>query len=57
MLTATDGDDAEIGRVLITYAPFMADRQTVYSGRLFSKEGGFTLTLNDTWIQDYTGEW
>lgn len=29
----------------------------LYSGRLFSKEGGFTLTLNDTWIQDYTGEW
>ena len=57
LLTATDGDDEEIGRALITYAPFMADRQTVYSGRLFSKEGGFTLNLNDTWIQDYAGEW
>ena len=57
LLTATDGDDSEIGRALITYAPFMADRQTVYSGRLFSKEGRFALTLNDTWIQDYTGEW
>lgn len=57
LLTATDGDDEEIGRAVITYAPFIADRQTVYSGRLFSKEGVFTLTLNDTWIQDYTGEW
>ena len=57
LLTATDGDDGEIGRATIAAAPFLADRQTAYSGRLFSKDGGFTLTLNDTWIQDYTGEW
>lgn len=57
LLTATDGDDSEIGRATITAAPFISDRQTVYSGRLFSQEGGFTLTLNDTWIADYTGEW
>lgn len=57
LLTATDGDDAETGRATIAAAPFLADRQTVYSGRLFSQEGGFTLTLNDTWIADYTGEW
>ena len=57
VLTATDGDDAEIGRATIASAPFLADRQTAYSGRLFSQDGGFTLTLNDTWIADYTGEW
>lgn len=56
-VTATDASDAVLGTATIASAPFKANRQTQYTGRLFSKDGGFTLTLNDEWQAGYSGEW
>lgn len=56
-VTATDASGNELGRATIADAPFMANRQTAYSGRLFSQDGAFSLTLNDTWQTDYEAEW
>ena len=57
VVTAKDGEGAVIGTATIAAAPFKANRQTQYTGRLFSLDGGFTLTLNDEWATAYSGEW
>lgn len=54
---AKDGDGGTISTVDIADAPFTANRQTAYSGMLFSNNGAFTLTLDDEWQDDYTGTW
>ena len=56
-VTATDASNGVLGTATIASAPFKSNRQTQYTGRLFSKEGGFTLTLNDEWQAGYSGEW
>ena len=55
-VTANDGDGA-ISSVTIADAPFMANRQTGYSGRLFGNRGAFSLTLYDAWGDEYVGTW
>lgn len=57
VLSAKDADGNTIGSVTITQAPFMRNRVTEYSGRLFSSSSGMTVSLNDTWLQSYTDEW
>ena len=57
VVTAKDGEGVVMGTVTIAAAPFKANRQTQYTGRLFSKDGGFTLTLNNEWATAYSGEW
>lgn len=57
VLTAKDGNGTTIGTASISNAPMKANRQTQYSGRLFTSDGLFTLTLNDEWLDAYTGEW
>lgn len=56
-VTANDGSGVEIASVTISGAPFISNRQTGYSGRLFSNGGSFSLSLNDAWGNEYSGTW
>lgn len=56
-VTAKDGGGGTISTVAISDAPFMANRQTVYYGRMLGNSGAFSLTLDDTWGEDYIGTW
>ena len=56
-VTAKDDDGGIISTVAIADAPFMANRQTVYSGQIFSNNGAFSLSLDDEWHTDYIGTW
>jgi len=56
-ITARDGDDDIIGEASITAAPFVANRVTNFSGNLYASGGSFSLTLNTTWNDEYTGSW
>lgn len=57
VLAAKDADGEVINSVTIQQAPFLRNRVTEYSGRLFSSSSGLSVSLNDTWLPSYTAEW
>ena len=56
-LNSKDGDNHIIGQANITSVPFVRNRQTEYSGPLFTSGGSTTISLNDTWATSATGTW
>ena len=56
-VVARDADDDIIGQADIIDAPFLVNRVTLYSGNLFVNTGGFSLSLNSIWADNYTGTW
>lgn len=56
-LNSKDGDNHIIGQANMTSVPFVRNRQTEYSGSLFSSAGSTTISLNDTWATSVTGTW
>ena len=56
-VTAKDGDGNVIGSATITDAPFQRNRVSVFSGNLFNGSGSMDVTLDGTWIDDYTTTW
>lgn len=56
-ITARNADGGTMGQATITGAPFKTNRTTIYSGNLFSSNGGFTLALSDQWEDAYNGAW
>lgn len=56
-VVARDGSNNVIGQAEITNAPFTMNRVTIYSGNLFINDGGFSLSLNANWADDYAGTW
>jgi hypothetical protein len=56
-VTAKDGNGASIGSVTMTAMPFMRNRATEMSGRMFAEKSSVSLTLDDTWVNAYIGEW
>ena len=56
-LNSKDGDNHIIGQANITSVPFVRNRQTEYSGPLFTSGGSMSLSLNDTWATSVTGTW
>jgi len=55
-LAATDGTNT-ISSVTLPNVPLQRNHSTDYSGNLFTSGGGFTLSLNDTWGDPFTGVW
>lgn len=56
-IRAKDGDGAVIGSVSLTDVPFLQNRVTDASGNLFASQSGFSISLNDEWLDSYTLEW
>lgn len=56
-VTATATDQSTLGTVTITNAPMQRNRQTQYSGNLFSNSGTFQLGINTDWSEPYIGTW
>ena len=56
-IMAKDGDGAVIGSVSLADVPFVRNRVTDASGNLFASQSGFSISLNDKWIDSYTLEW
>lgn len=56
-ITARDQDDDIMSQATITAAPFKVNRTTNYQGRLFTRNGNFSLSLNDSWNTEFSGEW
>jgi len=56
-IRAKDGDGAVIGSVSLTDVPFVRNRLTDASGNLFASQSGFSISLNDEWLDSYTLEW
>lgn len=56
-VTSADASGNPISSVIISGAPFKANRATEYSGRLFGEDAGMSITLNDTWDDTYTATW
>lgn len=56
-VTAKDGSGASIGSVTMTAVPFVRNRATEMSGRMFAEKSSVSLTLDDTWVSAYIGEW
>jgi hypothetical protein len=56
-IMAKDGDGAVIGSVSLADVPFVRNRVTDASGNLFASQSGFSISLNDEWIDSYTLEW
>lgn len=50
-------DETIIGQATITDAPFMANRSSDYTGRLFTDGGGWTVSLNADWTAAHEGSW
>jgi hypothetical protein len=46
-----------ISSVTIPNVPLQRNHPTEYSGNLFTSSDGFTLSLNDTWDDPFTGSW
>ena len=56
-IRAKDGDGAVIGSVSLADVPFARNRVTDTSGNLFASQSGFSISLNDEWLDSYTLEW
>lgn len=56
-LNSKGGDNHIIGQANMTSVPFVRNRQTEYSGPLFTSGGSTTISLNDTWATSVTGTW
>ena len=56
-IRAKDGDGEVIGSVSLADVPFVRNRLTDASGNLFASQSGFSISLNDEWIDSYTLEW
>lgn len=56
-ITATATDGSQLGTAAITGAPMQRNRQTQYSGNLFSHSDGFQLSIEDGWLDPYLGTW
>lgn len=56
-LNSKDGDNHIIGQANMTSVPFVRNRQTEYSGPLFTSGGSTTISINDTWATSVTGTW
>jgi hypothetical protein len=56
-IRAKDGDGAVIGSVSLDDVPFVRNRLTDASGNLFASQSGFSISLNDEWLDSYTLEW
>lgn len=54
---AYDGSDGVIGSVSVSGAPFLRNRVTRYSGRMFQYGADFNVTLDDGWGERYDGTW
>lgn len=56
-VTAYDSEDNKVAGVSITGSPQQKNRSTMYTGRLFSSNNGFSVTLNDTWGTSHQNTW
>ena len=56
-LNSKDGDNHIIGQANITSVPFVRNRQTEYSGPLFTSGGSMSLSLDGDWATSVTGTW
>jgi hypothetical protein len=56
-IRAKDGDGEVIGSVSLADVPFVRNRLTDASGNLFASQSGFSISLNDEWLDSYTLEW
>ena len=56
-IRAKDGDGAVIGSVSLADVPFVRNRVTDASGNLFASLSGFSISLNEQWLDSYTLEW
>ena len=56
-VTAVDSNEATISTVSLTDAPLVVNRETTYSGWLFTNSGRTTLTLSTDWLTEYTATW
>ena len=56
-LNSKDGDNHIIGQANITSVPFVRNRQTEYSGPLFTSGGSMSLSLDSDWETSVTGTW
>ena len=56
-IRAKDGDGAVIGSVSLADVPFVRNRVMDASGNLFASQSGFSISLNDEWLDSYTLEW
>lgn len=56
-IEAKDANGSTIGSAEIKNAPFIRNRATEYSGRLFQVGEGFTINISDSWDDPLTGVW
>lgn len=56
-IKAIDADNDILGQAVIRNAPFKANRTTKYTGKLFSGDGTFSITLDSDWDSEYNGTW
>ena len=56
-LNSKDGDNHIIGQANITSVPFVRNRQTEYSGPLFTSGGSMSLSIDGDWETSVTGTW
>jgi hypothetical protein len=56
-LNSKDADGNIIGQANMTAVPFKRNRQTEYSGPLFTSGGALSLSLDDEWDTSSTGSW
>ena len=56
-LNSKDGDNHIIGQANMTSVPFVRNRQTEYSGPLFTSGGSMSLSLDSDWETSVTGTW
>lgn len=56
-ITAKDADGNSLGSVTLNAVPFLRNRTTEASGRMFSTEDGFSVSLDGGWVTDRTVQW
>ena len=56
-LNSKDGDNHIIGQANMTSVPFARNRQTEYSGPLFTSGGSMSLSIDGDWETSVTGTW
>lgn len=56
-VTAKDGSGGVLGSVTMASVLFLRNRATEMSGRMFAEKSSVGLTLDDTWVNAYIGEW
>ena len=56
-INSKDGDNHIIGQANITSVPFVRNRQTEYSGPLFTSGGSMSLSLDGDWETSVSGTW